>query len=294
MKIEVAGIVIRLDISDRFLGETIYKFHSADLSQEGFDEDVLIEVSYDSFPLFPEFEKKKSPVHHVYAFNNNKYYLFSAADYVTYIKYDADCSYFILNLNKGELVSEEYIEAVNSALRRIFLMIIAARGGVSLHSSTVGLSGEAICFSACSGTGKTTHTNLWRKYIHGTEILNGDKGYLFLRDEKVYFFSAPWCGTSGDLIKTEAPVKAVVFLSQAPYNKLSGLSVPEVFMNLLTGCFLPAWDMELYLKAIDTVETLAAALVCYRLKCLPDEEAVRTCYHGIYVAVNSNNDVHKS
>ena len=45
-----------------------------------------------------------------------------------------------------------------------------------LHSSSILYQGVAIAFSAVSGTGKSTHTGLWKKYYGAqVEILNDDK-----------------------------------------------------------------------------------------------------------------------
>ena len=278
MKIEVAGIVIKLDIPDRFLREDIYKFRC----NESSDAEVVIEAGFEPFPFFPEFAGKAPPVHHLYFSDGWKYYLFSNDDSVSFIKYDRAYAHFIINMKESENGGAEFAEAVNSALRRVFLLLISARGGVSLHSSTVGLHGEAICFSAGSGRGKTTHTSLWRKHVPGVEILNGDKGYLFVRAGAAWFYSAPWCGTSGDLVNRKAPLKAVIFLAPADKNRLRKLTVPEAFMHLLTGCFLPAWDKEIYLKALDIITELAEIIDCRHLECLPDEEAMRMALDGIY------------
>jgi hypothetical protein len=278
IKISVADIIVKIDIPNKFFREDIYKF----LSDEADGFDVLIEIANDPFPYFPEFGGEASPVHYVHFHGGEKYYLMSADDYVNFIRYDLNNSHFRVNIKETGNYDEYAIEAVNSALRRIFIMMFATRGIISLHSSTVGLSGEAICFSASSGTGKTTHPNLWREHITGVDILNGDKCYLLLKEEAAYFYSAPWCGTSGDCINTGSPLKAVVFLEQAKKNTIKGLSIPEAFMCLLTRGFLPVWDTELYLKAMDTIELLAYAIPCYLLQCRPDEEAMRVCYNGIY------------
>jgi hypothetical protein len=287
MKIEVAGIVIKLAIPDHFLREDIYKFRC----DESLAPEVVIEAGFEPFPAFPEFAGKTPPVHHVCLSGPWKYYLFSSDDSVSFIQYDHEYSHFIINMaengNEREAFDffeafEPFIEAVNSAMRRVFVMLLAARGGVSLHSSTVGLDGAAICFSAGSGTGKTTHTGLWRKHIPGAEIYNGDNCYLFAHDGAAWFYSAPWCGTSGDLMNRKAPVKAVIFLAQAHKNAMRRLAVPDAFVRLLAGCFLPAWDKEAYVMALDAVAELAGMIDCRHLECRPDEEAMRMVFDGIY------------
>jgi len=66
-------------------------------------------------------------------------------------------------------------------------MVVANKGGVCLHASTIAVHGSAVCFSAGSGTGKTTHTRLWREVFSGVQVINGDNGYLFAKDGTAYF-----------------------------------------------------------------------------------------------------------
>jgi kynurenine formamidase len=283
MKVRVADIVLGLDLPDRFLRGDMAKFR-VDHSER---EDVSIRMSNERFPSFSASDAKGIQAHSVHCVGNDYYYLMSADDFVTHIQFNRDYSHFTIHLSKDdgeqdERAQEFSIECVNSALRRIFIMSVAQKGGICLHASTIRWNGGAICFSAGSGTGKTTHTNLWREVIPGVEVLNGDKGYVLFKEGTAYFYSAPWCGTSGECMNTAAPVKAVVFLEQAKENAIERMGVPEAFMRLTARCFLPSWDKSLYLNAIDAAESLAGAIDCYHLRCLPDREAARVCYHGVY------------
>ena len=67
--------------------------------------------------------------------------------------------------------------------------------GLMLHSSAVVMDGRAYLFSAPSGTGKSTHTQLWLD-VFGEKagILNDDKPALRRIDGKWYAYGTPWCG----------------------------------------------------------------------------------------------------
>jgi len=278
--IKVANITIKLDIPDKFIPENMYKFQCGNSETE----DVLIEVADSQAPVIEGIGK----VHKVYSFGGKNYYMMSDDDYVTNIQFNSDYSRFVVNINKSakkeklnKQSENELFEAVNSSLKRIFVMAVAGKGGVCLHSSTIKFNGAAICFSASSGTGKTTHTNLWRDVFPDIEVINGDMGYLSARGGEAYYFSAPWCGTSGECVSASAPVKALVFLEQAKQNIIHKISTDEAFMRLSTRCFMPSWHKYLYLKAIDTAELLAGLADCYLLKCLPNKGAAQVCHHGI-------------
>ena len=63
--------------------------------------------------------------------------------------------------------------------------------GILLHSSCVVVDGVAYAFSADSGTGKSTHTQLWLKHFGDRAyILNDDKPAIREIDGKIYA-----CGT---------------------------------------------------------------------------------------------------
>ena len=283
--IKVANIIIKLDIPDKFIRDDMYKFQCAD-SPAG---DVLIEMTNNQAHVPNAENGISATVHRVCCFDGNNYYMMSDDDYVTYFQFNNSYSHFTININEsaanedlGEQPEIGVRRAINSALKRIFMMAVADKGGVWLHSSTIMHNSAAICFSASSGTGKTTHTNLWREAFPGVEVINGDMGYMFAKGPQAFFYSAPWSGNSEECMNATAPVKAIVFLEQAKENYIRKLSADEAFMRISTRCFLPAWDKSLYIKAIDTTELLAGIVDSYLLRCLPNESAARVCYHGIY------------
>ena len=56
----------------------------------------------------------------------------------------------------------------------MFNIAAVARQAVAIHSSVISLNGGAVLFLGESGTGKSTHTRLWREHIPGAELLNDD------------------------------------------------------------------------------------------------------------------------
>lgn len=56
----------------------------------------------------------------------------------------------------------------------MFNIAAVARQTVAIHSSVICRDGCAVLFLGESGTGKSTHTRLWREHIPGAELLNDD------------------------------------------------------------------------------------------------------------------------
>jgi len=253
------------------------------------DEDVTITISRGKMIEVPLDEVKEMRMHgHMMrSYNGQVFGIRSENDKVTYFKYNDEYTRFELNINDSitlddAAIADGLVNEISAVLRRIFIMLVAVRNGVCLHSASIKYKNAGIMFSAVSGTGKTTHANLWQEVFEGVEIINGDNGYLVVEDNGPYLYGSPWCGTSADCLNVKVPPKAVIFIEQAKENSIEKLGVAEAFMRLSSRCFMPVWDNKLMLGAIDTAEVLANTIECYLLKCLPDKDAVRVCYDGIY------------
>ena len=57
--------------------------------------------------------------------------------------------------------------------REMFILACVSRDRLAIHSAAIIYDDKAYLFSAPSGTGKSTHANLW-KDEYDCEILNGD------------------------------------------------------------------------------------------------------------------------
>jgi len=253
------------------------------------DEDVTIAISRGKMIEVPldKVEEMRMHGHLMRSYNGHVFGIRSENDKVTYFKYNDEYTRFELNINDSialddATVVDELKNEISAVLRRIFIMLAAVRKGVCLHSVSIKHQDNAIMFSAVSGTGKTTHANLWQEVFECVEIINGDNGYLVVEDNRPYLYGSPWCGTSADCLNVRVPLKAVVFIEQAKKNSIEKLGVAEAFMRLSSRCFMPIWDNKLMLDAINSAEVLANTIECYLLKCLPDRDAVRVCYDGIY------------
>ena len=63
------------------------------------------------------------------------------------------------------------------------------------HGSCVAVDGAAYCFTAKSGTGKSTHTRLWREMPGERAVMiNDDKPLIRIRDGQATVFGTPWDG----------------------------------------------------------------------------------------------------
>ena len=88
------------------------------------------------------------------------------------------------------------------------------RNTLLLHGSTVAVDSQAYLFTAPCGTGKSTHTRLWREVFRDRAVMvNDDKVFLQLRQEGVWAYGSPWTGKHGIGNNISAPLKGSVIVS---------------------------------------------------------------------------------
>ena len=145
---------------------------------------------------------------------------------------------------------------------------------VAFHASTLIYDNHAVLFLGESGTGKSTHTRLWREHIEGATLLNDDSPILRVEDGKVLAYGSPWSGKMHCYIKAAYPVKAFVRLSQAPHNEIRRLGVVQAFTALHPSCPPPfAYQERLYDYVSEFLSDVLEETPVYHLECLPDADA---------------------
>ena len=140
------------------------------------------------------------------------------------------------------------------------------------HASCIEYRGQAILFTAPSGTGKSTQAELWKQY-RGAQVLNGDKAAVSLREAPMAH-GIPFSGTSGICRAFSLPLRAVVVLSQAPENTVRRMKPVEIVTALCPNVFADKTVPEEWSMTLTLLLDLAAAVPVYALACTPDERAV--------------------
>ena len=100
-----------------------------------------------------------------------------------------------------------------------------------LHASAVVVEDEAYLFSADCGTGKSTHTSLWLKYLADKNpyILNDDKPAIRVTENGIFAYGTPFSGKNDINENKKVKVKGICFLEQAPQNSIEKLEISEAF-----------------------------------------------------------------
>ena len=167
---------------------------------------------------------------------------------------------------------------INNSLMLLFAFRTAPLGTLELHASMIGNSGKAFLFLARSGTGKSTHSSLWLKYIPGSELMNDDNPVVRIRpDGRVIAYGTPWSGKTPCYKNIEAPVGAFVRIKRSPENKIHPLSLLQSYALLYSSCSGFKADRAMGDGLHASLERAVTSVPCYELECRPDEEAARVC-----------------
>lgn len=160
-----------------------------------------------------------------------------------------------------------------------FRNMLMHNDGLVIHSSSIALNDKGIIFTAPSGTGKSTHVNLWEETF-GKEVtvVNDDTPAIRFMNDVPMLSGTPWSGSSDKFANIQLPLKAVVILEQYPENILRKLSPIEALPMLMPRCFLPYFDEKTMVITYDLIEKLIAKVDMYLLRCLPNKEAMELVY----------------
>lgn len=158
----------------------------------------------------------------------------------------------------------------------LFGVVLASHNAIAIHSSAIECEGRVVLFLGESGTGKSTHTRLWREHIAGARLLNDDSPIVRLVDGKAIIYGSPWSGKTPCYKNLSYPIAAFCRLSQAPQNEIRRLSTIAAI-----GAVLPstppqfAHDSVLQDSICSTLGELLRRVPAFHLACLPDAEAAQ-------------------
>ena len=154
---------------------------------------------------------------------------------------------------------------------------------VAIHSSCIVYENKAVLFLGESGTGKSTHTSLWRRHIEGAILLNDDSPILRVEEGKVWAYGSPWSGKTPCYKDERYELQGCVRLSQAPYNQIKQLSILQAYGAIHPSCPPEfAYDGKLYDHIGGFVDKLLRGVDFYHLSCLPDRDAAILSHNTIF------------
>ncbi len=173
---------------------------------------------------------------------------------------------------------EPYLESL-ALFRKLCDYCLQNVDGIIFHSSAIMVDGEAYLFTAPSGTGKSTHTRLWRELLKDKAVMvNDDKPIIRLIDGKFYVYGTPWNGKHHLDTNCRAPIKAICKIEQAKENRIQEIGSQEMLLTILNQTIRPE-DLSKMDKLLFLVDKLLKEVKLYKLGCNVSLEAAKLSYN---------------
>ena len=168
--------------------------------------------------------------------------------------------------------------SLNSVIMLMFAFATERKNTLLMHSSVVVKNGKGYLFLGKSGTGKSTHSQLWLDNVEGCELLNDDNPVLrFEENGETRVYGSPWSGKTPCYRNLDYPVGAIVDLHQAKENKIQRLPLVKAYATL----YASSSGMRLVKELADgihaTTEKIACSVPFFSLDCLPNADAAFLC-----------------
>ena len=145
------------------------------------------------------------------------------------------------------------------------------------HGSAVAVDGAAYLFTAKSGTGKSTHTRLWRELFGERALMvNDDKPLIRVAaDGSASVVGTPWDGKHHLSSNVEVPLQALCILERSESNTIRAISKAEALPMLLQQVYRPSDPLAMQ-KTLALLDRLNVKL--FRLGCRPEIDAAKLSY----------------
>lgn len=157
--------------------------------------------------------------------------------------------YYLNTIKSQLLIDTIFVSCL--ALERHF----AKKDAYILHCCFTHHHGQAILFSGPSGIGKSTHAELWCRHIEDTHVVNGDRCLIYKDKEGKYWAGAwPVCGSSQICLTEAYPLKAIVFMGQAPHNEVVPVRPMQLFKQLSSQVTINWWNKSQAGQALDSLQ----------------------------------------
>ena len=146
-------------------------------------------------------------------------------------------------------------------------------------------------FIAKSGTGKSTHTKLWRELFGDRAVMvNDDKPLIRIKavadkntergSSQAVVCGTPWDGKHRLSSPVSVPIRAICILERGRQNRIERIGRSEAMSMLIQQSYRPQEPLALA-KTLSLLESLAACVGLYRMECNMDIEAAKVAYNAM-------------
>lgn len=149
---------------------------------------------------------------------------------------------------------------------------------ILFHGSCFAVDGVGYLFTAKSGTGKSTHTRLWREQFGDRVVMiNDDKPMIRIGETGPVVYGTPWDGKHHLSSNCSVPLRELCILERAQVNTIKPVTVKAAYPMLLQQVYRPL-DPRAMEKTLRLLDRLMDTVGLWRLGCTIDPQAARIAY----------------
>ena len=168
-----------------------------------------------------------------------------------------------------------------TAIQRKFAEFLFDRNILMTHGSTVAVDGRAYLFTASCGTGKSTHTRLWRQVFGDRAVMvNDDKPFLAITEVGVLACGSPWSGKHGLDSNITVPLQGICLLRRGRENRIEKLSPEAVLPMLRHQSYCPLAASK-HVRFEELVGLLAERTSLWQMECNMDPSAAEVSHKAM-------------
>lgn len=178
-----------------------------------------------------------------------------------------------------------------TGLYRPIAEAMPALGGVVFHGAAISYGEGGYIFTAPSGTGKSTHIRLWRKYLgKKVDIINGDKPIITADDGGVTVHGTPWSGKERWQKNRSLPLKGICLLHRGEECRIKKAEADEFLPFLISQTYRSS-EPDTMGRTMELLDRILRAVPVYSLFCDMSEDAVRCSFEGMCLENYEENKV---
>lgn len=179
--------------------------------------------------------------------------------------------------------TDQYLETL--AVYRKIAEQMLSYDTILFHGSVIAVDGEGYLFTAKSGTGKSTHTRLWRETFGDRAVMvNDDKPLLRITKEGVTAYGTPWDGKHRLSTNTSVPLKGICIIERAADNHIVRLDTKEQLRSaypMMVQQTHKSSNPANARRTMELIDRLMEAVPIYRLSCNMEPEVAKVAYEGM-------------
>ena len=158
--------------------------------------------------------------------------------------------------------SDSYLETL-AVYRQIAEQMIEYNT-LLFHGSVVAVDGIGYLFTAKSGTGKSTHTRLWREYFGKRAVMiNDDKPLLKITENGIIVYGTPWDGKHHLSNNISVPLKSICILGRSEQNHIEKITKSNAYAMLIQQSYRSG-NPEKMKKILKIINEIAENVPLYK------------------------------